>query len=252
MTAQLPPAPADPALLEDLTLTCWPALRTVHRDGWLIRLSCGHTGRSNSVNVIAPGREPVAGKIAFAESVYAAHGLPALFRVTPLCPPDLPAQLERAGYRPFDTSSVQVLDRLPVGAADSAVTVERGPTDAFSEAYARIRSVPAHEVEPMRAILDAIPMPAFYVSLAEGGRIVATAMTVVDRGWAGLFKVAVDPALRGRGFGRRATLAALGAAAGLGAARCWLQVASDNTPACALYAGMGFREVYTYTYYRKG
>lgn len=251
MTAPPTPAPADPALLEDLTLTCWPALMTVHRDGWLIRLSGGHTGRSNSVNVIAPGREPVADKIAFAESVYATHGLPALFRVTPLCPPDMAPTLDRAGYRPFDTSSVQVLDRLPDGAPDSAVTVERGPTDAFSDAYARIRSVPAHEVEPMRAILEAIPMPTFYVSLAEGGRIVATAMTVVDRGWAGLFKVAVDPGSRGRGLGRRVTLAALSAAAGLGAGRCWLQVASDNAPACALYAGMGFREVYTYTYFRR-
>ncbi len=242
----------DAAFLEDLTLTCWPALMTVHRDGWLIRLSGGHTGRSNSVNVTAPGREPTADKIAFAESVYAAHGLPPLFRVTPLSPPDMPALLERAGYHAFDTSSVQVLGTLPDDAADPAVTVERAPTTTFRDAYARIRSVPAHEIGPMRAILEAIPMPALYVSLAEGGRIVATAMTVVDRGWAGLFKVAVAPDSRGRGLGRRVTLAALAAAAPLGARGSYLQVASDNAPALALYAGLGFREVYTYTYFRKG
>lgn len=240
------------ALVEELSLTAWPALKTVHRDGWLIRVSGGHTGRANSVNLLAPGREPNAEKIAYAEAIYRAHGLPPMFRLTPLAPHALERDLRAAGYKEHDTSSVQVLDAMPDGGApaNAEVRIQDRPTDGFCDAFAQIRDLPAAERLPMRGILEAVAMPSAFVVLTEDGRAAATAMAVVDRGWAGLFKVAVDPALQGRGLGRRATLAALSAARALGAHRAYLQVGATNGPALSLYAGLGFRELHTYTYMR--
>ncbi|MEB3332034.1 MAG: GNAT family N-acetyltransferase [Synechococcaceae cyanobacterium] len=52
--------------------------------------------------------------------------------------------------------------------------------------------------------------------------------------------VAVDPARRRRGFGRRVLAALLERAAGRGAARATLEVAVGNGAALALYEGLGF------------
>ncbi|MCF4165431.1 ribosomal protein S18-alanine N-acetyltransferase [Zavarzinia compransoris] len=55
--------------------------------------------------------------------------------------------------------------------------------------------------------------------------------------------IAVDPASRRRGAGRRLLAAALDAAARTGADRIFLEVAVDNPPAIALYRAFAFDEV---------
>jgi len=50
----------------------------------------------------------------------------------------------------------------------------------------------------------------------------------------------VAPSLQGRGLGRRLTEELLTAAREQGASSCWLEVRTDNTPALALYAALGF------------
>ena len=63
-----------------------------------------------------------------------------------------------------------------------------------------------------------------------------------------ILMIAVDPAIRGAGLGRRLLEHALGHAGMLGAECCYLEVAADNTPGMALYARCGFAE----TAVRKG
>jgi len=53
--------------------------------------------------------------------------------------------------------------------------------------------------------------------------------------------LAVRPAARRSGLGRRLTLSAARRAADLGARRVFLEVAEDNAAARALYAGLGFQ-----------
>lgn len=58
-----------------------------------------------------------------------------------------------------------------------------------------------------------------------------------------ILTLAVDPAMRRRGIGRRLVVAALERAAAGDAARVFLEVAVDNAAAAALYRGIGFTEV---------
>lgn len=64
-------------------------------------------------------------------------------------------------------------------------------------------------------------------------RVVADEMEVLT--------LAVDPRVRRQGVARALVTAALGAARQAGAEAAFLEVAVDNAPATALYAGMGFR-----------
>lgn len=55
--------------------------------------------------------------------------------------------------------------------------------------------------------------------------------------------VAIDPALRRRGLGRKLLTGALEAAAAMGIRHATLEVRRSNTAAVSLYLGLGFRQV---------
>lgn len=79
--------------------------------------------------------------------------------------------------------------------------------------------------------------PGVYGFRAEDGlilcRVVAGEMEVLT--------LAVAPAARRRGLAKALVGAALEAARSAGAQAAFLEVAEDNAPAAALYAGLGFR-----------
>lgn len=90
--------------------------------------------------------------------------------------------------------------------------------------------------------------------ITGGGRIVRVAETTSGiLGWsstsvvaetADLLRVAVEPSARGRGLGRVLVDDVLRHAGDAGAERVLLEVAEPNTPARALYAATGFREIH--------
>jgi mycothiol synthase len=55
-----------------------------------------------------------------------------------------------------------------------------------------------------------------------------------------VYVVGIDPAAQGRGLGKLLTLAGLHHLAGRGVDEVLLYVESDNAPAVAVYAGLGF------------
>ena len=72
--------------------------------------------------------------------------------------------------------------------------------------------------------------------------------TMVEDGWAGLFDIVTDKALRRQGYGQQLIHGLLQAAWELGARHAYLQVTADNTPARTLYARLGFTQRYQYWY----
>jgi ribosomal protein S18 acetylase RimI-like enzyme len=236
-------------VLEDLTLSLWPALSTLYRDGWVIRLAGGHTGRANSVTVLGPGHEPLADKVAYAEAVYARAGLAPLFRITPLAGPELGALLDARGYDRHKQSHVMVLDRLPERALEE-VAFDPRPDAAWNQAYAAMAGLTAHAARLQERIQAAIAAPCLYASVRREGRIASLALIAVDRGWAGVFEVATHPDFRGQGLAAMVVEAGLAKARRLGAERAFLQVQADNARAIPVYQRLGFATIYDY-HYRK-
>lgn len=114
--------------LEERGFNAWPARRTVFVDGWLCRLNDGFTKRANSVNAWCPGADFGEVRQA-AEALYRRHGLPCVFRLSPLAPAGADAALAQAGYRLFDPSRVMLRALHPLE-MPAAVSVETEPDEA--------------------------------------------------------------------------------------------------------------------------
>ena len=91
----------DPDLLsrvEDAGLNASAPPQQRWLDGWLVRLSPGKAKRARCINAVAPGRMPIAHKLALCEPVYAQAELPLIVRITPFSEPTgLDATLEAHG-----------------------------------------------------------------------------------------------------------------------------------------------------------
>jgi ribosomal protein S18 acetylase RimI-like enzyme len=242
--------------VEEACLNGWPALREVVFDGWLIRLAEGHTRRTNSVNLLSAGTQPLDRKISYCEAVYAAHGQPTIFCVPSFADRVLGQALDARGYDPpEDESCVLYKDLsgawLQLGA--DVVLEEGSPSEAWLGALAKLHGQGERVRQIHRKILDNLALPAaFAARRLDDGSFGALAYGAVHDGLVCVNSVVTDPAFRRRGLARSAVFAILAwAQERRGATGACLSVVADNGPARALYAAMGFnREMYRYHYRR--
>jgi len=240
------PAIALVPALEERSFNAWPARQAVLHGGWQFRLSGGFTKRANSANAIAPGAA-FDGQRSAAEAFYARHGLPAIFRITPLAPPQADDELMAAGYTLFDPSLVL---RAPLdGAADHpAMEIASTPSAAWLDGFAAANGVALQHQALHHAMVQSIALPAGFATLRLQGEPVAFGLAVVERGAIGLYDLVVAPARRGQGHGRTLVKALLHWGQQAGASWAYLQVREQNTVARALYAALGFVPCYGYHY----
>lgn len=244
----------DIALLEDLSMTAWPAPRRVAHRGWALYFAAGHTGRANSANAVVPLAAVGDTDIDLIEAEYRRQGLPPMFRLTPLTPSDLGPRLAARGYVVAGESKVlfRPLDGLAGAAPDAAVRVQERLDQAWMDAYRRMNPVPEGEMPALLAILSGIAVRPRFATLWQDGKPVAACLSVIDRGWAGFYKVACHPDRRGQGLSRRLMTDMLARAAAEGAVGAYLQVGAANAPALALYDRLGFQHLYDYVYTKLG
>jgi GNAT superfamily N-acetyltransferase len=238
--------PAEILSIEQRSFNAWPALASEMAGGWVLRAAGGWTKRANSANPLSPAGPFEAVKTA-AEAFYAGRGLPAIFRITPLAPPDADAALAAAGYTFFDPSLVLTMP-LDGGPGDDRVRIDRAPTADWLAAFAEANGLPAAMRATHDAIVHAIAPPAAFATCEEGGRAVAFGLAVMERGMIGLFDIVTLPAERGRGYGRAVTGALLDWGRREGATASYIQVRSVNDVARNLYASLGYEQVYAYHY----
>lgn len=217
--------------------------------GWVFRLSGGYTKRANSANALV-AQAPFAGVHEAARALYARHGLPAAFRISPLAPPEADRELSDAGYQHFDPS--WVLHRplaSGMAPADRSTLVSTSASTPWLEGFAAANGVAAHHRALHRHMLQSIAHPtAFALQHDAHGQPVGFGLAVLERGAVGLYDLAVAPAHRGGGRGRALVQALLHWAAEAGATSAYLQVRAQNTPALQLYESMGFATAYGYHY----
>jgi ribosomal protein S18 acetylase RimI-like enzyme len=235
-------------LLEELNLNAWPALKTVHLDGWLLRSAGGETRRPNSVNIFGRSTIPLADKIAAAEAIYRNWSRPCIFRVTPLVDVEIPGLLDARGYASEGATFVQTAALCGARMPERVELIEQ-VSEEWIHAALDIRGVRgAGERDIFRSQHRAIGVAATWALMREGSRALACGCATAERGWSGLTGIYVHAEARRRGLARAVTQALLSWAAGKGARQTWLQVEQTNAAAVALYASLGFRTKYHYHY----
>lgn len=233
--------------LEERAFNAWPARQSVLHSGWVFRLSGGFTKRANSVNALESGAS-FSGVRAAAEALYARHGLPAVFRISPLAPAAADQELAAAGYTHFDPSLVLTAG-LDAAQAHVAVAIDSAPTPAWLDGLAVANGVRPEDHATHHTMVRAIALPCAFATLNDAeGTPIGFGLAVLERGAIGFYDIVIDPALRGQGHGRTLMRALLQWGREAGAASAYLQVRAQNEAARRLYAGLGFGEVYGYHY----
>lgn len=250
--------PALDALLlqrvEDAGLNASAPPQQLWADGWLVRFSPGKARRARCINAVAEGRRPLADKLAQAQSVYAAAGLPMVLRITPFTrPASLDHELAARGFGAVDDTRVMVaasLHGLPERAPPAGLAFEPLGLGAMAQAVGALRGSPLAQRQAHAERLAASPVPfrALALRRKDDGAVVACGQCALEDGLAGLYDVFVDPSARGRGLAQALCARLLADAREAGAQAGYLQVESDNADARAVYAKLGFVDGYGYHY----
>ncbi len=236
--------------IEELSLNAWPAEQTLLVGGWVVRFAGGYTRRANSVIPLYPVQGDPIPKISACEALYCARGLPVIFKMTSACtPPDLDERLAARGYA-FDAhTSVQVLDLEHTDfALPENLTLHTSLDADWQAAFNRMHHLEGETALKHTRILEQILPQTGYASLAADDQTTACGLGVLQDGYLGLFDIITDEGQQRRGFGRQLMQGLLAWGKQQSARSAYLQVMLNNPPALALYAGLGFREVYRYWY----
>lgn len=135
------------------------------------------------------------------------------------------------------------------GTPPSEVEIADDPSAEWLEVYMAAITESRRAVN--RLILRRIPDPRAYFSVRRDGRVISTALCVVDDGHAVAEWVATREAARGQRGADAAMRALMAWAASLGALTVGLQVVERNQPALALYRRLGFQAVCTNRFWVK-
>ena len=236
-------------------MNAWPSPRQLVMDGWLLRASGGPIRRTNSVNPLRNGGRDPSPILAACETIYAALGQDALFRV-----PDvaglagrLDGVLDAHGYA-AEGMTLSLYAELAAAEPRSHPAVEllAKPDAAWISLRARANGEGDEAARVFQAMTDLIALPKKFAALQVEDRIATVAYGVIDRGLLVVESVATDAAFRGRGFATDVVSKLMAWAAGSGATGACLQVVGANGPALAVYRKLGFTiDLHSHHYRRK-
>ena len=237
--------------IEDLSLNAWPSYQMQVYDGWIIRYSHFYTHRTNSVEQIGPSALPLTEKVEYCEQIYRRWNTPSIFKITPLCQPELEPLLIQRGYHIEHSTDVMVLE------LDDTYYIEETPSiplkiqkhiaPAWIEGLFQLKETtnPIHR-KIVPSMYAAIPKDVIALSIRKKGKRIATGLGILDRDYIGIYAIHVAEEYRHRGYADLVVRTLLSEGMKAGASKAYLQVVSDNTPALNLYNKIGFRKLYTY------
>ena len=234
------------SLLEELAARAWPALETERGDGWLLRRT--PSVRRRRLNSALPLGSDHA-TIGEVERFYRDRAMTPRVQVAPAEELGaLDAALHERGWRADGPTDILVaaVDDVPAAvSAEVAVSTRPAVDRSWLDAWIAAEGRPdAHET--YAHVLRRVPSPAGFAVAHLEGLPAAVGLAVCERGWSGVFCMAVDPAARRRGVARALLRALADWSREQGADGIYLQVECDNAPAQALYASMAFTRSHGY------
>jgi ribosomal protein S18 acetylase RimI-like enzyme len=244
--------------MTDLTLTrtleqhcfnAWPALRTLFVDGWVVRLSDGHTRRANSASALYPSSQLGADSVGAVRRLFERAKLTPIFRLTPLAPLACADVLAGQGWREDDPSFGMFAEHIgPIGVQSGAV-IEPIATDLWLSGAMNAYGYGIAGERSLRRMLANLVLPAAFATIVVDDDAVAWGLAVAEANVVGLYDLVVSPTARGRGIGRKLMRVLLAWGRMQGATAAYLQVRADNDAARVLYRSFGFRDAYRYTHW---
>jgi GNAT superfamily N-acetyltransferase len=244
------PTAAAVVALELAADEAWPAPVRGRLGDWLLRGADGWTGRANSALPVGDPDRPLPAAIDAVQRWYAERGQPALVNTPlPLAAP-VGTELDARGWtaRPPVLVQTALLAALPPAPAQRAdlppVELATTPSDDWlATAHERKGGLP----DAARHVLTDVAQIRFAHVYADGRLLAAGRGTVTGEGrWLGLASIEVLPEARRQGLAGRVIRSLVDWGRAEGATRAFLQVEQRNTPAVALYRGLGFTTHHTY------
>lgn len=236
--------------LEERLMNAWPALQTIHVDGWLLRMALGHTKRANAASPLHPSTIEPGELIAIVRDLYKRAGIPPMVRITPLASPGVDDALAAAGWEVFDRTTVMaapLVDKVKGQGLDSAaVVLSEEPSPAWIEGAAEAYEFEDWQRDVLGLIVANIRVRTAFATVYVDRDPVGYGLAVAERGHVGLYDLAVSPDARGKGVGTRMVTSLMHWGRSHGAGTAYLQVRDTNAGARALYARLGFVDVYHY------
>lgn len=238
--------------IEDAGLNASAPPQQLWMDGWLVRLSPGRAKRARCINAVAPGRLPLADKLARAAVAFRDAGLPLVVRVTPFSQPaGFDDGLAALGLQRFDDTLVLAAD-LPAmdltAALPADARCEPVSGNEFAAIVGALRGSPPEQQRAHAERLAASPVPYRGWVLRRHGEVLACGQSAREAGFVGLYDIFTAAAVRNQGLSRALCAALLRLAAAEGARTAYLQVDADNAAALAVYRRLGFGTGYGYHY----
>lgn len=228
----------------------WPSFEDEWRDGWLLRSGGGVTRRSNSASVV-DADDPVLdldGRIGGVEEWFRARGLPPIFRMTGLAPPEVDSRLGERGYRREQGAIIMTRDIGESPDPQVAADLSAAPSEGWLELMAREPGRGGAHRAVLEQMLRRIELPHRYAAIDVDGRTVAIGLGVLDGGHVALFMMQTLDELRRTGLATRIAASLLEWAGRREARRAFLQVHPANTAGIAFYRANGFEPRYEYWY----
>lgn len=241
------------SLLETLAADALPCKYVEAVDGWRLRYNDGVTRRANSVLAEAAGVKTLAEKIEQAEAFYKHKRVLARFQVSPASAPEgLTAVLDERGYSTHSGADVQVASLANVLQQASKhsleILVSEQPDENWLQVYEAVEVTNTHATRVRREMFERMTEQVAFAHCIIEGRSAAVGVGVLAAGHMGIFNMATRPDFRRRGAASSLLLGLAKWAKAREAHTLYLQVATENAVAHAVYERLGFRTRYAYHY----
>lgn len=251
LSARVVPPELSAYAMQRLCQQGWPPLHEKPLGPWVMRASCGATGRANSVRVSGLPKGSLESALAEITQWYADHGLPPRLQMP--IPSGMRDELDAAGWTGRRTSRVMVaavskllnatLEAQERGDLD--ISIESEPNSQFLHLTAGYDRHTAPEFEHAYA---AVRPAAFVYCRDSEGELLGIGHATLQETWAGATTVQTVPQSRRRGIATAVTAAMARWGAEQGASHWYLQLFVDNTAARGFYERLGFATHHEYEY----
>jgi len=238
----------DVEAFERAGLEAWPGIEVKWDGSWVRRAAGGYTKRANSTQCLDPeDGEDADLRLISASSWMVIRGIKPVFRITPLSSPELNEALDEGRWQTIDHSHLFAME-LGVHEPDAEAKLLPVLDPAFLSAQQHLQGYSGATVLQLANLLGALVVPATGVVLYRDGQPVASGLMAISSGIVITGNVITDQTRRRQGLAAAMMASGLAWARREGAVVAALNVAADNTGAQALYAGLGYRHQYDYSY----